>query len=208
MKTEIISSLNDKTSGVNRALELIGVGNIIAIPTETVYGLSVLIDNPKAVNNLFELKQRPADKPFAILVNSIHWLEQLTIKIPDIFYRLAARFMPGPVTYILKKNPSVNYSVTSGSDTIALRIPDDDFVLELIATLNTPIIATSANLSGQEPATSANQVSDYFDGKIPLIIDGGVCRYSKGSTVVDLTTDQPVILREGAITRAEMNRFF
>lgn len=191
MNTEII----DASVGVDKAVELLKNGAIIALHTDTVYGVATIYNNDEAVKNLYMVKNRPFNKPFSILVSNIEMAEEIadvTPKAKQLFNRYK-----GNITLVLNKKAVVSDIVTANLKTVGIRIPNDEIVNEIITKLNTPIVASSANLSGGIPPTTADAVNDILGGKIPLILDKGRSDAGEPSTIVDITTAVPRILREG-----------
>lgn len=191
MNTEII----DASLGIEKAVELLKSGAIIALHTDTVYGVAAVYNNDEAVKNLYVVKNRPFNKPFSILVSNIEMAEEIadvTPKAKQLFNRYK-----GNITLVLNKKAVVSDIVTANLKTVGIRIPNDEIVNEIITKLNTPIVASSANLSGGIPPTTADAVNDILGGKIPLILDKGRSEAGEPSTIVDITTTVPRILREG-----------
>lgn len=195
METRIV----DAKLGMREAQELIKNGKLVVFPTETVYGLGASAYNEDAVKQIFIAKGRPQDNPLIVHISSLDQVNDLAIDIPDIFWELANKFMPGPITMILKKSPKIPYIVTAGGDTVGIRMPSNPYARELISG-STPIAAPSANKSKHVSPTTAQHVFDDLNGSIPLILDGGSCKVGIESTVLDLTSEVPTILRPGAIT--------
>lgn len=175
-------------------------GEIVAIPTETVYGLSANAFLDTSAKKIFEVKGRPSDNPLIVHIAEIYDAEYIAKNIPESFYKLAEKFWPGPLTMIVKKSDAIPYSVTAGLDTVGIRMPDNDYTRYLIKKAGCPVAAPSANISGTVSATQAKYVYDDFKGKIPYIIDGGNSKIGLESTVINLTVTPPVILRPGKIT--------
>jgi L-threonylcarbamoyladenylate synthase len=173
-------------------------GQIVAIPTDTVYGLAADPFQPAAVERLFRLKGRPEHKPILLLVDSLRQVEMLAARLPDAFDRIATRFWPGPVTVILPAAPCVPERITAGSGTVALRMPGSLLTRRLIAAARVPLTGTSANRSGRPPARSAGQVREQFHGTGLEVLDGGPSPSDRPSTIIDLT-GEPRIVREGAV---------
>lgn len=181
-------------------------GDVAAIPTETVYGLAANGLVPSAVRKIFEAKGRPQDNPLILHICSTEMLDDLAEYIPPLALRLAEDFWPGPLTMIFPKKSVVPSETSGGLDTVAVRMPKNDFTLALIKKCGFPLAAPSANTSGLPSPTSAQHVFDDMKGKIPLIIDGGECKYGVESTVISFDGDDRLrILRPGAVT-AEMLR--
>lgn len=179
-------------------------GELLAIPTETVYGLAADAGNDAAVGKIFRLKGRPADHPLIVHIADASKLTDWAIDVPDIAYRLAAQFWPGPLTMVLKKHPRVSEVVTGGQDTIGLRCPNNPLTLDLLRAFGGGVAAPSANRFGRISPTSAEHVRAEFGQNTPAILDGGPCAVGIESTIVDLSGDQPRILREGHIRRAQL----
>ncbi len=198
MKTQVLSI----EQGLDKAVELIKSGELVVFPTETVYGLGADAYNAEAVKKIFIAKGRPQDNPLIVHISSLDQVADIAKDVPTEFYALAKRFMPGPISIILKKSEKIPFVVTAGGDTVAIRMPDNPVAHQLIER-SSVIAAPSANRSKHVSPTTAKHVLDDLDGLVPLILDGGPCRVGIESTVLDLTTDTPTILRPGAIT-AEM----
>lgn len=198
MTTKLIKA----SEGIKQAAELIKNGELVVFPTETVYGLGADAFNPDAVAKIFEAKGRPQDNPLIVHISDIEQVQDIACDIPATFYVIATRFMPGPISVILKKNEKVPSIVTAGGDTVAVRMPENVYARELISS-SAPLAAPSANRSKHVSPTTAQHVYDDLCGRVPLILDGGSCQIGIESTVLDLTVNPPAILRPGAIT-AEM----
>jgi len=200
MITEYIRITDSNMEQLDRAAKALKNGQLVAFPTETVYGLGADALNPEAVLSIFAAKGRPCDNPLIIHIAEAEMLEVLAADIRPEAKKLAQAFWPGPLTMVLKKAPIVPPETTSGLDTVAVRIPDNEIALELIRRSGVPVAAPSANLSGKPSPTLAKHVLDDLNGRIPFIIDGGACRVGVESTVLDMTTKVPVILRPGGVT--------
>ncbi len=183
----------------DRAVAFLKRGQLVAFPTETVYGLGARLFNLEAVLSIFQVKGRPPDNPLIAHVSSLRQVEQIAEQIPEAFYQLAELFFPGPLTVVLKRHPSVPQIVSGGLDSIALRMPRHLTALRLIEQLGEPLVAPSANLSGKPSSTQAKHVMGDFRGKIAAVIDGGKTQIGIESTVVSLLGENPVLLRPGAI---------
>ncbi len=202
MKTLVLSSDDQKAPVL--AAELIKNGALVALPTETVYGLGADGLNPDAVKRIFTAKGRPNDNPLILHVADIADVERLCHDIPACAYTLAEKFWPGPLTMVLPARDIVPKSTTAGLSTVAVRCPDSAVTRQIIRLAGVPIAAPSANLSGKPSTTTAEHVRHDHDGKIPLIIDGGACRVGVESTIVDLTETPPRLLRPGGITPEQL----
>ncbi len=179
-------------------------GAIVAFPTETVYGLGAPAFMPEAVGEIFRLKGRPADNPLIVHLLSADWLDQVAVKIPDLFWPLYRTFSPGPLTLVMPRHSRVPDVVTAGLDTVAVRFPSQKVARALLEAAGVPVVAPSANLSGRPSPTRARHVLDDFAGRIPYLIDDGPCEVGLESTVLDLTADPPRILRPGKITARQI----
>lgn len=195
MKTVIMP----QKKGLAKAAEMINAGELVAFSTETVYGLGADYSNPKAVAKIFAAKGRPQDNPLIVHLAKPEDANLVAQDIPDVYYLLAKKFMPGPLTIVLKKQSSVPDIVTAGGNTIAVRVPKNPIVRKLIA-LSHPLAAPSANRSKHISPTTAEHVATDLDGLVGLILDGGECKVGIESTVLDLTSKSPTILRPGAVT--------
>jgi L-threonylcarbamoyladenylate synthase len=189
---------------VEEAISILKEGGIVAFPTDTVYGLGASISIPQAVERVYEVKERPKNMPLPLLLADKSQISEVAEPVPPIAWLLAERFWPGALTIVLFKSKSVPDIVTGGGKTVAIRISAHPTLVALIQGVGTPIVGTSANLSGQPSALTAEEVHAQLDGKVDLIIDGGRCPGGKESTIVDLTGETPLILREGAISQEEL----
>jgi len=185
---------------IKRAGDAIRRGELVAFPTETVYGLGADAFNKRAVARVYEAKGRPADNPLPIQITSKDEALKLAAEVPDVARRLMERFFPGPLTLVLRASPDVPDEVTAGTGKIGIRMPDHPVALALIRSAGTPIVAPSANVTGQPPPTSAEEVLAYLGGRIELILDAGPTPLKIASTVVDVTEVPPKILRHGSIS--------
>lgn len=184
-----------------KAADIIRKGGLVAFPTETVYGLGGDAFDESAAAKIYAAKGRPSDNPLIVHIAEVSDMEKLSDDIPEIAYKLAEKFWPGPLTMIVRKNDRVPLSVTGGLDTVAIRLPSHPAARRLIRESGTFIAAPSANLSGRPSPTRASHVVEDLSGRIDMIIDGGDIEIGLESTIVDLTEDVPVILRPGYITR-------
>ena len=200
MKTKVISTIRMEDAGTTLGAELIQSGGLVAFPTETVYGLGANGLDGEAVNRIFEAKGRPNDNPLILHVAKKSDVTKLWAHVPKLAKSLMDTFWPGPLTLIFMKADEVPYEVTAGLETVAIRMPSDKTARLLIQKSGVPIAAPSANRSGRPSPTTAEHVLADMDGRIPLILDGGPCRYGVESTVLSLV-GEPTILRPGAVTR-------
>ena len=196
METKIVKASN---KSIAEAANLIKKGELVAFPTETVYGLGANAFDENAVAKIFEAKGRPQDNPLIVHLSSYKDVEKVAKDIPDAFYALAKKFMPGPLTVVLSKGDSVPYRVTAGGETVAVRVPKKKWARKLIAS-SMPLAAPSANKSKHISPTTAKHTYDDLNGLIPMVLDGGPCEVGIESTVLDLTADTPTILRPGYVT--------
>ena len=194
-----------RLSQIDEAAAAIKQGELVAFPTETVYGLGADATNEDAVKNVYLAKGRPSDNPLIVHVNSIEMVEQYAAEIPDNARKLMAKFWPGSLTIILKiKKGALSKTVTGGLSTVAFRFPDCQPTLDLIAKAGVPMVGPSANTSGKPSPTTAQHVYHDLNGKITGILDNGPTRVGVESTVLDMSTDTPVILRPGAVTKRDI----
>ncbi len=187
-----------------QAADVIKHGGLVAFPTETVYGLGADTFNSDAVSNIFRAKGRPMDNPLISHISDIADLEMFAREIPPSAIKLAEEFWGGPLTLILKKKAGIPDCVTAGLDTVAVRLPSHSIANALIKLSGTPIAAPSANLSGSPSPTTAMHCIQDLDGRVDMIIDGGNSMIGIESTVIDLSTEIPVILRPGMISPEDM----
>lgn len=209
MKTVIlrVDANSPDKSAIDAAAQAIRRGALVAFPTETVYGLAADALNLEAVARVFEVKGRPANNPLPVQVASERDIPQVAVDIPYVAAELIRRFMPGPLTIVLRASPDVPDLVTAGTGTVGVRIPDHPVALELLRSAAIPIVAPSANPSGEPPPTSAEEVLAYLGGRIEYLLDAGPSQIRIASTVVDLTSTPPRILRHGAISDEELAPF-
>jgi len=190
---------------IQGASQALSQGNLIAFPTETVYGLGADATNPDAVKRIYEVKGRPSDHPLIVHIASLDQMDQWAIDIPEYAIQLARDFWPGPMTLVLKRNTKAKDFITGGQDTVALRVPAHPIALSLLQEFKEGIAAPSANRFGSVSPTTAEAVEeelkDYLSPQ-DLILDGGQCLVGVESTIIDCTKQTPFILRPGAITSA------
>ena len=189
----------DKIEELDRVAELLQKGQLVAVPTETVYGLAGNGLDEKAVEAIYEVKGRPAVKPLALMVPNAEAMERYFDPVPPQAKHLAARFWPGPLTIVLKARELVPEIVRAGGETVGLRCPDHPLTLELLRLSGVPFAAPSANPSGSESPKTAQRVLDYFDGQIAAVVDGGPCGLGRESTLLDMSRTPYRILRQGAL---------
>ena len=191
---------------IARAVRLLRAGELVAFPTETVYGLGADAANPKAVAKIFAAKGRPADHPLIVHLSGAASLDAWAREVPDAARRLAAAFWPGPLTLILKRSAKVPDAVTGGQDTVGLRVPDHPLALALLTAFKGGIAAPSANRFGRISPTTAAHVKSELGDAVSLVLDGGPCQIGIESTIVDLSRGGTHVLRPGAISAADIAR--
>lgn len=189
------------------AVAMLQKGGLVALATETVYGLAVNAENSAAVWVLYEVKQREREKALSVLVTGMEMVENYCQNIPPQAYALAEHYWPGPLTMILEDKGVVSALVNDGSGTLGVRCPDHPLTQAILRQAGVALAAPSANPSDQPSPKTAQEVLDYFDGHIEGIVDGGPCRVGVESTIVDLTGPAPQILREGGIPGQELLDF-
>jgi len=202
METRLLSAILPNTAQI--AANFIKDGNLVAIPTETVYGLGADGLNPEAVAKIFIAKGRPQDNPLILHVAEPADIEKYCHSIPKAAYLLAEKFWPGPLTIVLPAKDCVPKCTTAGLLTVAVRCPDNAVTRRIIRLAGVPLAAPSANLSGKPSTTTAEHVLHDHNGKIPLIVDDGPCRVGVESTIIDLTDERPRLLRPGGITGEQL----
>jgi L-threonylcarbamoyladenylate synthase len=194
------------TTNTNKAKQILLNDDIVAMPTETVYGLAGNAFSKKALKKIFTLKKRPFYNPLIVHIKSTTFLDTVAHDIPDIAMKLADAFWPGPLTLVLKKQPNIPDLVTSGKETVAVRVPSHPLALELLAKLDFPLAAPSANSFGGISPTTAEHVSNYFKEDLEIILDGGECEKGIESTIIGFENNQPILYRHGSIAVEEIER--
>ena len=200
MKTEIISA--SSRDAIPHALEILKTGGLVAFPTDTVYGVGVLAFDGKAVESIYAAKDRPIEKAIPVLIGDSSDLEKVAVNIPHSARKLASRFWPGPLTILVPKRADLPKSV-SATSTVGVRLPDHEVAGALLRAAG-PMAVTSANISGRESPVTAEEVYEQLGGRIDLIIDGGKTPGGVPSTLVDCTTSELKVLREGPISLEEL----
>lgn len=185
---------------ISKAVEILNNDDIVAIPTETVYGLAGNIYSEKAIKKIFKVKQRPLFNPLIVHIHSVEQLKDIVSDVPEKAQLLAKAFWPGSLTLILKKKSSIPELITGGKDSVAVRIPNHPVVLELLKALDFPIAAPSANPFNRISPTTALHVEGYFKDDIEMVLDGGSCKNGIESTIVGFENNKPVLYRLGAIS--------
>ena len=201
MKTEILSTHTPElfAIAVRRAVELLAAGEVVALPTETVYGLAANALNAEAVAKIYSIKGRPSHNPIIVHVADLPMAKRCVAAWPTYAEKLAASFWPGPLTMVLPRAEIIPDIVTAGGETVGVRWPSHPFIQAVIRECGFPLAAPSANLSNAISPTSAAHVSKQLDGKLRLIVDGGASHVGIESAVIDLATEQPRVLRPGMI---------
>ena len=198
IKTEVLPA--DKAESIAKAAELLRSGELVALPTETVYGIAADARNGEAVKKIFVAKGRPQDNPLIVHVTGPEMLPGLVSEVPERAQLLMAAFCPGPLTIIMPRGPEVAAECCAGLDTVGIRMPSHPVARAVIEQSGCAFAAPSANLSGKPSPTNAQDVFTDMDGRLPLILDGGECDVGVESTVVALTGDIATVLRPGGIT--------
>ncbi|MGK0268706.1 MAG: L-threonylcarbamoyladenylate synthase [Paraglaciecola sp.] len=198
------TSLLSGEDSVTQAVSLLQKGECVALPTETVYGLAADASDIIAVNKIFEAKERPKNHPLIVHIPDVSHLENWAKAIPSTAYDLAKLFWPGPLSLLLKKADHVPYEVTGGLDTIALRVPAHPVFLDVLSKLNKGLAAPSANRYQQLSPTIAEQVMQGLEGRIAAVLEGGPCEHGLESTILDLVSEKPRILRSGPVTQQQL----
>ena len=189
------------------AAKLIRDGELVAFPTETVYGLGGNALDAEAAQKIYAAKGRPGDNPLIVHISHIDMMDELVEEMTPVCRRLAFEFWPGPLTMILPKSDRIPYATTGGLDTVAIRMPSHGVALDFIDEVNLPIAAPSANLSGKPSPTRGEHVLHDLNGRVPMILEGGPVDIGVESTIIDLSRPEPVILRPGKITFADIKPF-
>ena len=184
---------------MTKVITSISRGDVVALPTETVYGLCARADNEKAIHKVFELKKRPLSIPFTIMIPCFREATKWAREISPTGWLLAEKFLPGPLTMVFKAQSHVSKTITANKQTIGLRIPAHPTTQAILQKLKHAIVAPSANPHGTSSPRSADEVLQYFKNKDMIILDGGECAIGKASTVLDLSKNIPEILRHGSL---------
>jgi L-threonylcarbamoyladenylate synthase len=200
--TSLITAASDEP--LQQAAALLRAGELVAFPTDTVYGVGALCWNEAAVAKLYTAKLRSLDKAIPILLADTADLALVARDLPPLAIKLGKAFWPGALTLVVPKSERVPFEVTSGGDTVAVRIPDHDITRALIRVAGAPLATTSANISGGPSPVTAGEVAAQLAGRIPMILDGGRCPGGAASTVVEVTGPVPRVLRPGPISEADI----
>ncbi len=194
-------------TAITAARKVIEDGGIVAFPTETFYGLGVKYNDPGALKRLYEIKQRPREKAMPLIIGDKKTLALITPSVLNTAKKLMNGFWPGPLTILFEAIKDLSEFITAGTGKAAVRIPGDSFALDLAKSLEFPVTATSANISGKPPADNPDDVIGYFGDGVDLVIDGGKSTGGGASTIVDVTGEGIIILRPGAISSKELYRY-
>lgn len=200
MQTRVIDIRIDRELALKESSELLKNGEVVGIPTETVYGLAANALDEKAVKKIYVAKGRPSDNPLIVHISDLSELSPLVKEIPEKVKVMAEAFWPGPLTMIMEKSDLIPSVTSGGLNTVAIRMPQSEYAREIIKEAGIPLAAPSANLSGSPSPTNAKYVFDDMNGRIPLIIDGGASSIGVESTVITFATEIPTILRPGGVT--------
>ena len=179
-------------------------GSVISLPTDTFYALGADPFNLRAVEQIFQIKGRQGWKPLLLLIDSVDQAKAIARNIPDVFYKIAEQFWPGPLTLILPAANNLPFKVTGGTGTVGMRIPDLAITRQLIRAIDLPVIGTSANLSARPACATADEVLQQLGGKIELVLDYGQLNGTAASTILDLTEEPARLIREGAVPSKEL----
>ena len=195
METSVIEQSNPQSAKF--AQEVLQAGGVIAIPTDTVYGIACLVNKRESIQRLYTIKQRELIKAIPVLIGTLDQTSNITSNFPTTAYALSQHFWPGALTLVMNKHPDLPFELTS-YPTVGIRMPDHDWLRLLMQSCG-PLAATSANISGQPSLPTAHEVLDELSGRVDLLIDGGICAGGIPSTVIDCTLSPVKVLREGGI---------
>jgi L-threonylcarbamoyladenylate synthase len=191
---------------IANAVRLLSAGGLVAVPTETVYGLGADAQNEAAIRRIFEVKRRPPSHPLIVHLADSSWLAKWVREVPPEASALAAAFWPGPLTLVLPRSDRVLDAITGGQDTVAVRVPQHPLMHQLLVALGRGIAAPSANRFGKLSPTTAEHVREELGNEVDLIVDGGPCSIGIESTIVDLSGSSPALLRPGGVSKEELER--
>lgn len=204
MLTKIIDIRENRIDALNESAKLLKNGEVVGIPTETVYGLAANALDEEAVKKIYVAKGRPSDNPLIVHISDLSELSPLVKEIPEKVKKMAEKFWPGPLTMIMEKSDLIPSVTSGGLNTVAIRMPESEYARAIIKEAGVPLAAPSANLSGSPSPTNAKYVFDDMNGRIPLIIDGGASSIGVESTVITFATEIPTVLRPGGVTVEEI----
>ena len=191
---------------VEMGISILRQGGLVVFPTDTVYGLGAGVNIPEAVERVYRVKERPWNMALPLLLADISQISEVAESVLPIAWLLAKEFLPGALTMVLPRSRLVPDTITAGGKTVAIRIPAHPVPVALVRGLGTPIVGTSANLSGKPSALTADEVYSQLRDKVDLVIDGGKCPGGRESTIIDVTGEVPKILREGAISEKKLRQ--
>lgn len=191
---------------LNNCVEIIKNGGIVVFPTETVYGIGTNAFCEKSVRKIYEIKNRPEEKPLSILLNNINQIEKYANINNNIERKIIENFMPGPITIILERKKGLLDHVAPEKSTIGIRIPNNNIILEILKKLDLPMVAPSANISGEPSATELKDVLEVFKDKVDVCIDGGKCEISESSTIVQVIENKVQVIRQGKIKLEQIEK--
>lgn len=200
----ITQKLNADRQGINTAAEILKNGGVVAIPTETVYGLAANAYDEKAIKAVFKAKGRPQDNPLIVHISDMEMLNEVAEDIPKTAFLCAEKFWPGPLTMVLKRSDKISDCVSAGLSTVAVRMPSEQTAHKIIEKSRLPLAAPSANVSGKPSPTTYTHVINDLDGKIDAVVMGAECTVGVESTVITLAGEHPVLLRPGAVTMEQL----
>lgn len=200
----ITQKLNADRQGINTAAEILKNGGVVAIPTETVYGLAANAYDEKAIKAVFKAKGRPQDNPLIVHISDMEMLNEVAEDIPKTAFLCAEKFWPGPLTMVLKRSDKISDCVSAGLSTVAVRMPSEQTAHKIIEESRLPLAAPSANVSGKPSPTTYTHVINDLDGKIDAVVMGAECTVGVESTVITLAGEHPVLLRPGAVTMEQL----
>ena len=192
---------------LQEAATILQSGGLVVFPTETVYGLGANGLDENAIQKLYEVKQRPLNKPISLLVNNIEMVEKIAKNITEVEYKLMERFFPGPLTIILEKRDIIPDILTSNTNTVGIRMPSGEIAKKLIEFAGVPIATSSSNISGKPSGTNITDIKKDFEGKVDCFIDNGESEIGVPSTVIRIIDNIPHILRQGTISEEEIRKF-
>ncbi len=190
------------------AADALRADGILAYPTETFYGLGGLAFSARAVEQIYDLKRRDRGKPLSVVIADLATADEIAGPLPPLFLDLARAFWPGPLTLVARARPLFPPAMLGPGGSLAMRVPGARWLREFLGMLGAPLTATSANLSGGPEISRPEEIIELFRGKLEIIVDGGVTSGGLPSTIVDLTSDNPVLIRSGAVPEADVRRFF
>ncbi len=192
---------------IKKAAHIVRAGGVIVFPTDTFYAVGVNPYDPQAVDKVYQLKRRKVTLPMLLLISEVEDLKQILIETPPSFFPLVKHFWPGPLTIVVKVANRFPANLKAGGQTLGFRLPHAEIAREIVKQCGFPITGSSANISGQPPSFHVGEVIRQFGTKIDLIIDGGTTTGVRGSTILDLSSDEPIILREGDLPWQEIQAF-